>query len=341
LAVLAANLRPLHAAVPAAVPIPASFVTGGRWINRHLPAGQRIAAISSGYLAHEADAHTVVNLDGLANDSEYFHEYMEKPRLAEYLRNRKIDYFADVGSIADLAAGIGSVNGGVPLSELRLVRWWLHDEHQAFCVWKLWPRVGERFPTDAVSRIQFDAAVLHRYRIADPGELGTLATSERVVTSIVPPTGELRHVVMPAETADRLPLARDTVLPELRFDTGVGAGLRLLGVDLPRTPIRPGDRLVITRYWELGADAANAPEGEVVMRLGERELHAARLCHGTLRASDWRAGRVVVETYAVTLPADVASGPHAVFLEVRLPGGTLLPHESGSQPLFIDNLEVY
>jgi hypothetical protein len=63
------------------------------WIDEHVPAGARIGAWNAGQIGYFSQ-RTVVNLDGLANDGEYF-DVIKHGSLADYLRRERITYLVD------------------------------------------------------------------------------------------------------------------------------------------------------------------------------------------------------------------------------------------------------
>lgn len=74
-----------------------------RWLHENTPSGARAAAFNAGILGHFS-RRAVINLDGLVNSGWYFDHVLrasyERPaeyrdRLISYLRERRVEYFAD------------------------------------------------------------------------------------------------------------------------------------------------------------------------------------------------------------------------------------------------------
>ena len=299
-----------------------AFATGGRWINEHIAATESIAAFSAGILAYAAPEHQVVNLDGLMNDVDYYRNYLSKTRIVEYAEARGIGYFCDYAPLDDWRRG---GFWGFRMADMRLVRWWRMEGDLAYCLWEL-PVAGEtprRYDgriIDRLSQLQYDAEVGQQYQVLSEDEWReTLArepeTTRRVLASIpVWPRFDLRHVVATAEQAARWqpdPLELD--IPTRR---GVvfGGEIELVGYDVPRRSLWRGDKLLMTRFWRRVAESAQR-DVQVETRLtssidggAPTVVHTDTGCHGSYPVRDWPLGVVVVETYAIDVPATMRSG---------------------------------
>ena len=65
------------------------------WLDRNLPADARIGAWNAGVLGYFSK-HTVVNLDGLANDRDFFRLLQSGAPITDYLRREQITYVVDI-----------------------------------------------------------------------------------------------------------------------------------------------------------------------------------------------------------------------------------------------------
>lgn len=333
---------------PSVVTYPGAYVLSGRWIDRNLPAGQTIASIGAGGQAYLAPSHSQVNLDGLINDGEYFRSFLRQPRLAEYLRRERVGYIGELMPIATLGEGFAWINGRIPAEQLDLVWWMRQDADEAYCLFRLWPG-SDPYPRDAVSRIQFDAEVRHRYRLIDEGQVAGVGPGERIVTSIVRrPSGQIRHVVATEAQVEQMGLSLLTIHPTHFSGAVFGGRLRLVGADLPEVPVRPGQALAITRYWEMLEEGRGFPVVTIETAIhrpqpaqpgasaGEPPLVRREVpCHGTSRVDRWNRGEVVTETSVLAVPVEWTPGFYPVSIGLRLENG-----EAMGPAAFVGNVEV-
>jgi hypothetical protein len=233
---------------------------------------------------------------------------------------------------------------------MELVRWWRMDATLAYCVFRL--RAGEPAGmADRVSQVQFEAEVLGVHRLCTEADLPSLAAGQRVVTSIPRIAGgELLHVVAPAREAAALArFTPDNVHPRRRLDADLGGGLRLLGVDLPDRPVRPGGRIVLSRYWQVrqGGERLRGLRPATSIEPGDGgrppwSLPAELPCHGTCDLAGCRDGEVLVETYQLTVPHALPPGSYAVHVGVQAGPGESEAAEAAAAPalVFAGNLAV-
>ncbi len=80
----------------------------GAWVDKNLPKEARIGSWNAGAVNYFSN-RTVVNLDGLVNDTEYFRDYLKTGRTADYLKREKIGYIVEYfpNPQAFDAAGLG------------------------------------------------------------------------------------------------------------------------------------------------------------------------------------------------------------------------------------------
>ncbi len=340
-------------------------VAAGQWLAAKLPAGQKIGSFSSGRLSYFAAAQQVINLDGLMNDRQYFEQYIKTKRIPEYFRLRKIDYLADYASADEwrsrrfwgIDLGTMQLVRWWPIGGDESYGIWkaLPNGRRRDA---LDPCEGG---CDRVSQIQFAADVLQRFEVIDedalPSQLRQAsqarkgsegAAARRVFTSIVDPgTLRLRHVLIPEDKIASLGLTRRNIDVPMPKQIVFGGSLELIGVDVPRRHLERGQRLFLTRFWTLRGRSRIAKDATVELWLcrnpasenrsenrpsegrrddqDQRLWHATQPCHGTHPFDRWTDGEIVVETYGITVPSDMARGDYAVVLRVKDAGGYLPP----------------
>ncbi|HOJ53460.1 MAG TPA: hypothetical protein PLI64_02815 [Phycisphaerae bacterium] len=339
----------------------------GEWMKTHLPAGTRVGCFSAGIVSYAASPQRIINLDGLMNDRHYLENYLKPCRIPAYLQIRGAEYFCDYGSAAAWRSGS---YGGLDLSGMQLVRWWPMWDDLSYGVWRILPP-GSRGdvldpvpgPCDRFSQIQFAAEVLGRFpvvpelqleaQLREPGN-GDL----RVLTSIVEPSGSLRHVLAFKSQAAMLKITENQVDMSRRAHILFGNALELVGFDLPEGPVRRGERFVMTRYWRLVNPAHDYTDVSFELWLypgrpaeyeqisdAQRIVHKARACHGTYPPNEWRVGEMIAETYSWTIPPEAPPGQYPVKLVLWDPSNRwLLPDWPGANPsdpgMLLGNIEV-
>lgn len=117
----------------------------------------------------------------------------------------------------------------------------------------------------------------------------------------------LRHPLGASTRRFRVPIIRR---PQL---TLVGEAIQLLGYELNRTELRPGDELIVTLYWS--ANAAPEQSYKVFVHLldGSGVLRTQRDAipqNGALPTNRWFAGEYVTDPYTLKLPPDLAPGEY-------------------------------
>jgi hypothetical protein len=305
------------------------FVEAGRWMNETLPPGARVATLSSGFVGFAAPRHHVVNLDGLMNDRRYFEEYLRRGRVPDYVRDTRLEYFADYRRVSAWRGGV-QWQGQIPIERLQLLRWWPFGggrgpgDSLAYAVWRVLepgqpPPACER-GCDRPSQVQFEAAALGTWPlVADRDLPGFLAgrPGDRVATSLFMPFLGLHHVVVPAGVAPALGFSRQNVAPAGRAIARFGDAIDLLALRLSSWRVRPGDVLVMSRAW---AARHAVPPGRwradtyIKPTTPGWFWHVSEPCHGTCPIAQWRTGEVVVETYALSIPGDLPPGAYPVRL---------------------------
>ena len=98
-----------------------------KWLNRHLPSDAIIGSWNSGHLAFFSE-RTVVNLDGLVNDSNYLRSLEKRRPVMEYIEKENIDYIVDYDTV-DLSMHPDKTwnsnkqfRGEIPRRRLKIIR---------------------------------------------------------------------------------------------------------------------------------------------------------------------------------------------------------------------------
>jgi len=129
-------------------------------------------------------------------------------------------------------------------------------------------------------------------------------------------------------TAAQLRIARPAsppvVQPTQRVDDGTLApGVSLLGFDLPRGEVNPGDTLEIALYWKAVRDVAL--DYVVVMQLRDAEgstlaQEESRPAYGTYPTTLWKKGAVVRDWHDVPVKPDTPAGQYELRVELTMDG---------------------
>lgn len=296
-----------------------AFVTAGRWLQMHVPAPQRIGSLSSGYLGFAAPNHSVVNLDGLINDGHYLRQYLAQDRLADYLHDERIGWFADLAPIEAWSHGLHWC-GAVPLSDMRLAKWWPRDDRSACCIFRLWPQ-DDAMAFDPFARLQFDAVAGAAARTCAqlPSDLDAGSFIASSVASM--PSGRLLHVVMPWAEYVRVAPSVAEVLPEQPADARFGDRLRCLGVTVERGRRDGIAFMVLSRYWQwLGGAVPGSLR--VAVQCGGRDLGQTPLAHGSIR-DVVPTGTVLMDAVRLDVPDGGGIDPASLRLAVLVDGAPL------------------
>jgi hypothetical protein len=130
------------------------------------------------------------------------------------------------------------------------------------------------------------------------------ATGQRLTSDLGEPV-ELGEVLVLSD-ADALPGAT-----HINFDDK----LALVGFELERRTLRPGERLQVTLWWEVLAAMAQDYVVFVHLLLPPETVWAQQdqmPQAGAARTSTWQVGDRVEDTYILTLPADAPAGVYRI-----------------------------
>ena len=165
-----------------------------------------------------------------------------------------------------------------------------------------------------------------------PGILVTFPSGLLILNLVALPAWILPSYRPPA------PLPPETTIPH-RLDIDFGGHLRLLGYDMPQTPVQPGGALEMTLYWE--SLAPTETDHLIFIHLlgqGDRIVAQRDSCPGRgLISTTWlEPGRRWVEHYTIAIPA-TAYGPDELTLNVGVydaTSGARLPTATGDSVHF-------
>jgi hypothetical protein len=105
-----------------------------------------------------------------------------------------------------------------------------------------------------------------------------------------------------------------TVEPTRRTSDGeIAPGVRLLGFDLPRDELNPGDKLEVALYWKALQDVSHDYVVLVQLWDAQGEVWAqeqSRPAYGEYPTTDWDEGEVLRDWHEATLDAQAPSGTY-------------------------------
>lgn len=327
-----------------------TFVQAARFMEEHLPAHSRIGTLSSGYVSWFAPSHTIINLDGLMNNVDFFENYLKRNRVADYVRTRNIEYLADYTTFDGWRRGYFP-HTDLPLSDMELIYIFpmqgdAYADKYLYAIWGLKP--DRSVIGDQLSKIWFDALVHRRYMVVHDSELGAIIGREpglMILDSIHFADGTW-HLLVSRPLEFRL--KPSTLFIDNRVDIEFGDYIRLLGFDVSSRVVRRGSSVVIRRYWEV---MKALPDGEwrIDMYIKPSEpawwWHVTTGCYDTCPVGTWQAGDVYVESYRLSVPSDIAPGFYPVSIGIwNEASGWIWPNNrlDVSRPgmAFLFNLEV-
>ncbi len=304
------------------IPGTEDFVELGRWIESWLPAGSRIGAFNSGFVAFEARSHTVVNLDGLMNDGDFLRRYLVRGAVDEYLAAENIRYVTDNMPMHLWAACREGVVGSRLPKNMRPLLCRRSSTGFLACVFDAFPDApGPRIAAHPLAATLW-RALSGQEKLVEHADRGGIPADRQIVASLADRlTGAVQHVVLTrAEAAvavDAEGLAR---MPAI--GASFGGFVALMACDAPES-IRRGSTVSFTTYWRRQADAMR-DDVRFGLTIGEPDRPAApsltrsdEPAHGTLPPRSWPTGQLLAHTAWLTIPSDLTPGTHPVWVTVR------------------------
>ncbi|MCJ7620792.1 MAG: hypothetical protein MUP64_11315, partial [Anaerolineae bacterium] len=139
-------------------------------------------------------------------------------------------------------------------------------------------------------------------------------------------------------TAAQLQIARPASPPAVEPMHTIGHGaltadLSLLGYDLPRDDVNPGDRVGVALYWRALLDITQDYLVQLQLRDTAGRSHAqekSRPAYGTYPANLWEKGEVVRDWHDLRVPAEIPSGEYALYLALESEGAPLAEVQLGT-----------
>ncbi|TKJ30714.1 MAG: hypothetical protein CEE40_04270 [Chloroflexi bacterium B3_Chlor] len=114
------------------------------------------------------------------------------------------------------------------------------------------------------------------------------------------------------------PLTPGAVQPQVTIAGDIGElapGIRLLGYDLPRREVTPGDKLSVALYWQTLEDVNRDYLLAVQLTDAQGQVWAEEFdppVYGTYPTTDWTEGEILRDWHAVPLPADMAQASYQI-----------------------------
>ena len=129
------------------------------------------------------------------------------------------------------------------------------------------------------------------------------------------------QMVKPLEPPQVEPMEQ---LPEGERD--IAPGIQLLGYDLPRSDVNPGETVSVALYWQALEDVSQDYLLSLSLKDGEGQVwleQQGRPVDDTYPTTEWEEGEVLRDWHDLTLPADMPPGAYGIFIGV-LEGERLL-----------------
>jgi hypothetical protein len=305
-----------------------AYVDLGHFVERWLPTGATVGAFAAGYVSLGAPSHRVVNLDGLINDGRYLREYLMRERMPDYFRDEHIGYVADVMPVGQWQKFDRHLVNELPAALRPL---WCGPAPGGWIACVLATEYGlpslPKARPHPLGALIFAALVRGEHRIVPDAARSSVPPDQVIAaTLLVPPTGDVVHV---AVARDRLSGCVDPagIAGLTAVDAQWQERVALRAVELPAEPVAPGQRCLITAYWQALPQIADGPPFAFALRLGEGERAAtvtAKPAQGTLTPAQWPAGQWLAHSFAVAAPGD-ARGELPVSIAVVGDDGRPLP----------------
>ncbi|MGB3905272.1 MAG: glycosyltransferase family 39 protein [Anaerolineae bacterium] len=118
------------------------------------------------------------------------------------------------------------------------------------------------------------------------------------------------------------PLVAAEVDPEVAIEKDRGElapGIRLLGYDLPRREVNPGDQLSVALYWQAVEDVSRNYVLAVQLANEQGEVWAEEFdapAYGSYPTIEWAEGEVLKDWHDVSLPTDMPQGDYQVIVRI-------------------------
>jgi hypothetical protein len=159
---------------------------------------------------------------------------------------------------------------------------------------------------------------------------------------------EMYQQLQKKEDVARIDKMLGILRPSLKREAVFDGGLTLLGYDLPKAKLKPGDSLEVSYYWQCRFRPHLNYYIFVHLRgpKGVTYNYDHLLNHGTPRMTELEPGQVVREDFAHRLPAAMEKGRYQLVMGLWDPKftGTALPiigeQEKGRNEILLAEIEI-
>jgi hypothetical protein len=297
------------------------FYRAATWLEANLPAGARVAAGSAGVLAYFAPSHTIINVDGLMNDREFFESYLKTGRAGQpYFEKEQIRFFADYG--------IPAAHRNFVAADRTLLRWWplngqdpTNPGFLSYAIWQLPTAGGDRPASGAAfERYAFQAAIERSYPLISADT--ALPAAHVVVTSLpVPQAPHLLHVAIPSADAAAATLSPAAFVADVRPHIVVDETWELSGYSRTPGTWQRGRWIHVEWYWRKlrDFDRGGPTRLQLALRHPDGTTHIlwnSSGCHDTWPLAEWPIDHITAESFRAKVPRELASGQYAFIARV-------------------------
>ncbi|UCC76764.1 MAG: hypothetical protein JSW37_14875, partial [Anaerolineales bacterium] len=112
--------------------------------------------------------------------------------------------------------------------------------------------------------------------------------------------------------------------PDIRFRqrAAIGEGVALVGYELDRTQLRPGDSLLLTLYWRATGSMGRSYTAFTHLLDADHQIRGQTdsvPCAGSCPTTSWLDGEFIADEYMITVDADAPSGEYQIGVGVYDP----------------------
>jgi len=129
-----------------------------------------------------------------------------------------------------------------------------------------------------------------------------------------------KKLILTKEQKERIEANVLAAVPEIKHPVGaeLGGAVRLLGVDVDATTVKPGGKLEITYYWEVLKELQG--EWKLFVHLEKSRQKRQILDHNAIGElypiERWKAGDIIRDVQRVTVDADFPAGPAELWIGI-------------------------
>ncbi|MDH4207618.1 MAG: glycosyltransferase family 39 protein [Anaerolineae bacterium] len=215
------------------------------------------------------------------------------------------DYKVSLSLLDQRGRVVGQVDKPLLSNHLRLTWKWEYGQEEMD--YYLLPTLPATPPGDYDVRVVvYDPATMERLRVRS--DEGTVLDDSFSATKLT-----IERPVSPAEIEPTYGVA----------DSTLTADLSLLGYDLPRQDVTPGDRVEVALYWRAMQDAPEDYLVELQLRDAAGRTWSeekGRPAYGTYATNLWKEDEVVRDWHELRVPAEAPAGDYSLHLIVESEG---------------------